>query len=420
MERVKGCYISNLLGVSVYDSSNIYLGKLNDLIVTSDEHLPVVQGLRIKNKDSLKEIAFKSLGIYKGGKKYKIIVDNYFEYVRDKNFYSLSNDILDRQIVDINGRRVVRVNDLRLAEIGEGYKVVAVDIGFRGLLRRLGILNFVEGILSKIGRNFADSLVIWDNVEPIKGQVDRITLSIPYKKLKSLHPADIADILEDIDANYRNHIFKTFDSRLAADTLEEFEDEYQSNLVENIDAKLAKEIFENMPNDEIADILEDVDEEKVEKILQNMDKSDAQEIKELLKYDDNTVGSIMNKDYIAFNQNKSVDEVIKELRETKPSSEIAYYLYVIDNDERLTGVVSLRDLIISSPDAKLKEIMQKNIIYVYDTDTLDDLTELVTKYELLAIPVVNNERVLLGMAILNDIVDEVLLPRWKKILKRSA
>lgn len=159
---------------------------------------------------------------------------------------------------------------------------------------------------------------------------------------------------------------------------------------------------------------------KLKKILQNMDKSDAQEIKELLKYDDNTVGSIMNKDYIAFNQNKSVDEVIKELRETKPSSEIAYYLYVIDNDERLTGVVSLRDLIISSPDAKLKEIMQKNIIYVYDTDTLDDLTELVTKYELLAIPVVNNERVLLGMAILNDIVDEVLLPRWKKILKRSA
>lgn len=420
MERVKGCYISNLLGISVYDSSNIYLGKLNDLIVTSDEHLPVVQGLRIKNKDSLKEIAFKTFGIYKEGKKYKIIVDNYFEYIRDKNFYSLSNDILDRQIVDINGRRVVRVNDLRLAEIGEGYKVVAVDIGLRGLLRRLGILNLIEGILSKIGRNFADSLVIWDNVEPIKGQVDRITLSIPYKKLKSLHPADIADILEDLDANYRSHIFKTFDSRLAADTLEEFEDEYQSDLVENIDAKLAKEIFENMPNDEIADILEDVDEEKVEKILQNMDKSDAQEIKELLKYDDNTVGSIMNKEYIAFNQNKSVDEVIKELRETKPSSEIAYYLYVVDNDERLIGVVSLRDLIISSPDAKLKEIMQKNIIYVYDTDTLDDLTELVTKYELLAIPVVNNEKILLGMAILNDIVDEVLLPRWKKILKRSA
>lgn len=420
MERVKGCYISNLLSVSVYDSTNIYLGKLNDLIVTSDEHLPAVQGLRIKNRDALKEIAFKSLGIFKDDKRYKIIVDNYFEYKRDKNFYSLSNDILDKQIVDINGRRVVRVNDLRLAEIGENYKVIAVDIGLRGILRRLGVLNFAEFLASKFGRNLPDSLVIWDSVEPIKGQVDRITLSIPYKKLKSLHPADIADILEDLDANYRSHIFKTFDTRLAADTLEEFEDEYQADLVENIDIKLAKEIFENMPNDEIADILEDVDEEQVEKILEKMDRSDAQEIKELLKYDDDLVGSIMNKDYIAFNHEKAVDEVIKELRETKPSSEIAYYLYVIDNDERLLGVVSLRDLIVSSPNLKLKDIMQSNIIYVYDTDTLDDLTEIVTKYELLAIPVINKEKVLLGMAILNDIVDEVLLPRWKKILKRSA
>ncbi|KRQ86509.1 Magnesium transporter MgtE [Caloramator mitchellensis] len=420
MERVKGCYVSYVLGAPVYDTTDIFLGKLNDLIVTSDEHLPSVEGIRIKNRDALREIAFKSLSIFRKGNKYKIIVDNYFEYKRVENYYSLSNDILDKQIVDINGRRVVRVNDLRLAEIGASYKVVAVDIGFRGLLRRLGILDFTEIILSRFNRRLGDSLIIWDNVEPIKGQIDRLTLSMPYKKLKSLHPADIADILEELDAKYRSDIFKTFDTRLAADTLEEFEDEYQTDLVENIDAALAKEIFENMPNDEIADILEDVDEEHVEKILEKMDKEDAEEIKELLEYEEDTVGSIMTTDYIAFNFEKTVDEVIKELRETKPSSEIAYYLYVVDDDGRLLGVVSIRDLIVSPGDSKLKEIMKSNVIYVKDSDTLDDLTELVTKYELLAIPVVDENKVLVGMAILNDIVDEVLLPRWKKILKRSA
>jgi magnesium transporter len=420
MERVKGCFVSYILNAPVYDQNDIYLGKVIDIIVTSDEHLPQVEGIKLKNRNNVKEIAFKSLNIFKDNKGYKVIVENYYEYKREKNYYSLSNDILDKQIVDINGKRVVRVNDLRLAEIGDGYKVVAVDIGFRGLLRRLGVLEPCEFVLSKFGKRLSNNLIIWDNVEPIQGQIDRITLSMPYKKLKSLHPADIADILEELDARYRSDIFKTFDARLAANTLEEFEDEYQTDLVENIDASYAKEIFENMPNDEIADILEDVDEEHVEKILEKMDKEDAEEIKELLDYDEDTVGSIMTTDYIAFNENETVDGVIRNLRETKPSSEIAYYLYVIDDAGRLVGVVSLRDLIVADGDAKLKDIMRKNVIYVLDEDTLDDLTELVTKYELLAVPVVDKDRVLVGMAILNDIVDEVLLPRWKKILRRSA
>ncbi|WDU82912.1 magnesium transporter [Caloramator sp. Dgby_cultured_2] len=420
MERVKGCFVSYILNAPVYDQNDIYLGKVIDIIVTSDEHLPQVEGIKLKNRNNVKEIAFKSLNIFKDNKGYKVIVENYYEYKREKNYYSLSNDILDKQIVDINGKRVVRVNDLRLAEIGDGYKVVAVDIGFRGLLRRLGVLEPCEFVLSKFGRRLSNNLIIWDNVEPIQGQIDRITLSMPYKKLKSLHPADIADILEELDARYRSDIFKTFDARLAANTLEEFEDEYQTDLVENIDASYAKEIFDNMPNDEIADILEDVDEEHVEKILEKMDKEDAEEIKELLDYDEDTVGSIMTTDYIAFNENETVDGVIRNLRETKPSSEIAYYLYVIDDAGRLVGVVSLRDLIVADGDAKLKDIMRKNVIYVLDEDNLDDLTELVTKYELLAVPVVDKDRVLVGMAILNDIVDEVLLPRWKKILRRSA
>ncbi|MDO6354607.1 CBS domain-containing protein [Caloramator sp. CAR-1] len=420
MERVKGCFVSYILNAPVYDQNDIYLGKVIDIIVTSDEHLPQVEGIKLKNRNNVKEIAFKSLNIFKDNKGYKVIVENYYEYKKEKNYYSLSNDILDKQIVDINGKRVVRVNDLRLAEIGDGYKVVAVDIGFRGLLRRLGVLEPCEFVLSKFGRRLSNNLIIWDNVEPIQGQIDRITLSMPYKKLKSLHPADIADILEELDARYRSDIFKTFDARLAANTLEEFEDEYQTDLVENIDASYAKEIFDNMPNDEIADILEDVDEEHVEKILEKMDKEDAEEIKELLDYDEDTVGSIMTTDYIAFNENETVDGVIRNLRETKPSSEIAYYLYVIDDAGRLVGVVSLRDLIVADGDAKLKDIMRKNVIYVLDEDNLDDLTELVTKYELLAVPVVDKDRVLVGMAILNDIVDEVLLPRWKKILRRSA
>lgn len=419
MNRKVNCFFSEILNRNVYDGTELYLGKLKELIVTADAHLPEIKGITIKTKEGMRNISFKSMDIIENGRT-KVIIHGLKDYGDEKGCYQLSMDILDKQIVDINGRRVVRVNDLTLSEINGVFKVLAADIGMKGILRRIGLAGFAEKITAAFGRNFQDNLILWDNVEPVSGEINSLSLAVPFQKLKSLHPADIADILEDLDVNRRNVIFDTFDTQLAADTLEELEDEFQSDLVERIDDNRAKEIFENMPADEIADILDDIDEDRAEGILSRMDEEDAKEIKELLEYDDDEVGSIMVKEFISFCEDSTVDSIITCLRETQPDSESAYYLYITDKEGRLSGILSLRSLIISKPETIIKDIMNKNIISIKDTDKLDDLTEMVVKYELLAIPVIDENNILLGMAVLNDIVYELLMPKWKRMLKKAV
>lgn len=417
MKKLSGVFLSEIAGKGVYDMNNIYLGKLKDIIVTDDEYLPAVYAVKIKNAEGIKSLTLNKLEIYEDNK-IKIIIKDYKEMGEIKNCYSLIIDFLDKQVVDIDGRRVVRVNDLRMDKISGAYKLVAVDIGIKGLLRRLGAASLFEKIYKLFNKKMLDALVMWDNVEPINGQIEKITLSVPYKKLKSLHPADIADILEEIDVRYRSSIFNTFDTKLAADTLEEFETDVQTDIIENIDENRAKEIFDNMPTDEIADILDTIDEDQAEKILGRMDKDDAEDVRELLNYSENTTGSIMTLDYTSFYSIMTVDETIVLLRKIKPDSDTAYYLYITDEDNHLVGTVSLRDLIISSGDMRLSEIMNKDVIYIKDSDNLNEITSLVIKYDLLAVPVVDDNMVLKGMVALNDIVDEIFVPRWKKFLKK--
>jgi len=385
------------------------------------EQLPRVTGLCIKRKGGdIVNYKFDVLDIYEqDNKKLHISCKNITEY-HEENIIYLSKRLLDKQIVDINGRKVVRVNDLKLAELNGAFKVIAVDIGFTGLLRRLGVEGIALGISRIFKGTFQDKLITWDNVEPLKLDTDRLTLSVPYKKLSKLHPADIADILESLDVKYRNEVFQALDDETAANTLEEIDPEIQADILESLNEDRASNILDNMDNDEIADILDDMEKDRVEKLLDHMEKEDADEIRTLMDYEDTSVGSIMNTEFVSFSPGLTVEETINELRQLQPSSDITYYLYVVDGLRRLMGIVSLRDLIVSRPDIKLFEIMRSEVRSIKDTDTLDEATEMVTKYDLLAVPVVNDRNVLVGMAILGDIVDEVLLPRWKRRLKKAV
>lgn len=416
MQRLLNIFLSSMIGKKLYDNESSILGEIIDLGIIDDEQLPKVAALRIRMDGRDVDVGFKSLDILEqDNKKLHISCEGMKEYEGASLIY-LSKGLLDKQIVDINGRKVVRVNDLRLAEINGALKVIAVDVGLTGLLRRLGVLR----VFRLINKNLQDTLITWDNVEPLKFGTDKITLTVPYKKLSKLHPADIADILESLDANYRNEVFKALDDETAANTLEEIDPEIQADILESLNEDRASDILDNMDNDEIADIFDDMEEDRVEKLLDHMEKEDADEIRTLMDYEDTTVGSIMNTEFISFSPGLTVEETINELRKLKPSSEIAYYLYVVDGLRRLMGVVSLRDLIVTEPSVKLSEILDTNTLSIKDTDTLDKATELVTKYDLLAVPVVNDKNVLVGLAILGDIVDEVLLPRWKRRLGKAV
>lgn len=421
MKKLTVVFYSSILYKKVYDEFGDCIGKLKDIYVTTEEGYPRAIGYKIKRDGETFNYEFRNIDFYEEDNGRTIVKVKGVKDILPRTYsYLLSKHLLDKEIVDINGKKVVRVNDLRLAEIAGEIRVVAVDKGMLALCRRYAVEPLVRAIFKLVKKDTSDSIVMWDDVESLEMINDNLKLSVPYQKLSTLHPADLADILEEMDSKYRNKIFESLDENLAADTLEEIEPEVQASIIQTLSETKAAEVLDNMPNDEIADMLEEVDEETVEKILMSMEKEDAEEVKELMGYKEEMVGSLMNKDFIAFNINITVGETIELLREIDPDDEVMYCIYIVDEEERLQGVVSLRDLIMNKNDVKLKDIMTTNLIKVNVEADIEETIELATKYDLLSMAVVDNEEKLCGIVILHDIVDEFLLPTWKKKFKKVS
>lgn len=420
MKKLTSFFLSSILYKKVFDEYGDCIGKLWDIYVTTEDGYPRAIGYKIKKDGEMFNYEFRNIDFYEDGSTTLIKVKDAKEIIARSFSYLLSKHLLDKQIVDINGKKLVRVNDLRIGEIAGELRVLAVDTGVLALGRRIGAEGLVKGLFTLMHKEVSDSLIMWESVESLEMVNDNLKLSVPYQKLSKLHPADLADILEEMDVNYRAKVFESLDENLAADTLEEIEPEIQKDLLESLSEAKVAEVFDSMPNDEIADILEEVDEEIAEKLLMSMEKEDADEVRVLMEYEDETVGSIMNKDFIAFNINITTQETIELLRELKPDDEVAYYIYIVDEEEKLQGVVSLRDLVISSPDSKLKDIMDKNVVKIDDDERIDESIELAVKYDLLSLPVVDEEDKLCGIVIMSDIIDEVFLPTWRRRARKVS
>lgn len=418
MEKIYNFFLSKILYKKVYDEFGESIGKLYDIYVTTEEGLPRAIAYKIKKDGEMYNYEFKNINFYNDNGKIAIKCNEAREIMLRKYSYLLSKHLLDRQIVDINGKKLVRVNDLRIAEIAGELRVIAVDTGIMALGRRLGVEKLFKDTYKFLKMKPADSLIMWDNVESLEMVNDNLKLSVPYKKLSKLHPADLADILEEMDINYRKKVFESLDENLAADTLEEIDPEIQADIIESLSQSKTSEVLDNMPNDEIADILDEVDEEVAERILLNMEKDDADQVRSLMLYEDETVGSIMNKDFISFNINITVGETIELLREIKPEEEVMHYIFIVDEEEKLQGVISLRDLIMADSSCKIKDIMSTEVISIADGDYIEDAIEIAVKYDLLSLPVIDKNKKLCGIIIMNDIVEDILVPTWRKRFKK--
>jgi magnesium transporter len=407
MTTIKSFYLSRILGIKVLTSDGKTVGKLIELIATNEEP-PRVVACAIKNQDgAVSLLDWIYFTIDKINNKYQIVCTRPIQ-ITPQNTIRLKKHILDKQIVDIDGKKVVRVNDIRLALISTGLYVVAVDVGVEGLLRRLGLAKLIRSVLQLLGKNISTKLILWSNMEPIGTPLVNLKLSTSSSKLNTLHPSELADIIEDLDVNTRTAIFSALDHDRAADVLEEMETEAKSSILDQLSVEKAADVLEKMPADEVADILDDLEEEKAEELLQEMNKDASAEVRELMEYPENQVGSLMSTDYISFKENMTVQEAIFELRRLKPESDTIYYLYVVDNEERLTAIVSLRDLIVADPETKLEQIMNQKIVYVYDQDNINSLVEIISKYSLLAVPVVDQENKMMGIVIIDDVVFEIV------------
>lgn len=419
MVRLNVFHYSSIIDKKVYDEFGDIIGILKDVYVTAEGGYPRVIGYRIKRGSSMYEYEFRNIDFYTSESNKVVIKTKGSKEILPRSYsYLLSQNLLGKSIIDVNGKKVVKVNDLRIAEIAGEYRVLAVESGSNALFRRKKIEPIAKLMVRFFRSSMTDEVIMWDDVESLELIKDSLQISVPYKKLSTLHPADLADILEDLDSINRKKIFETLDEDLVADTLEEMEPEYKGTVIQELSELKQAEILENLPNDEIADILDELDDESREKILFNLEREDAEEVKELLAYEDETAGSIMNKDFIALNIDINVKETIEILRETRPDDEVMYSIYIIDNEEKLLGVVSLKDLVINHPDTKLKDVMNNKFEKVSYRESTQEILEKVTKYDLLSIPVVDEEDKLLGMVLTHDVVDELLLPLWKKKIRK--
>lgn len=414
MKKLSMFLYTNILDRKVYDEFGDVIGLLKDVYVTTEEGYPRVIGYKIRKDGMTSHYEFRSIEFMGNEGKVKIITRGSKEILPMTYTYLLSENLLDKKIVDINGKQVVRVNDLRIAEIAGEYRVIGVETGQLARYRRLKIEGLMKVIYKLLGKDCTDKVLMWDDVESLEMVGDNLKLAVPYKKLSNMHPADLADILEDLDSSSRKQVLESLDEDLAADTLEEIDSEYKGTILKELSDSKTAEVLENMPSDEIADLLDDLDEDEREKILVNLEKEDADEVKELLQYEDETVGSIMSKDFISVNLNITVGETIEMLKEMKPDEDVMYYIYITNEEDKVQGVVPLRDLIIYDNETRIKEIMDETVTCVKHDDEINEAIEAAAKYDLNSIPVLDEEDKLIGIVIIHDLVDEFLYPLWKK------
>jgi CBS domain-containing protein len=418
MERVSEFFLSKILNQNVYDEFEDNIGKLFDIYVTTEQGYPRVIGYKIKKGREIFNYEFKNIEIIKEDNATVVKVRGVKDIIPRKFSYLLSKHLLNKQIVDLNGKKVVKVNDLTMKKIGGEIRVVAVESGIIAATRKYKLDGIIRVFYNILGKKPHDNSITWESVQSLEMVDDNLKLTEPYGKLTKLHPADLADILEGLDTDARNKIFESLDKDLAADTLEELQPEIQADILSTINNIRAQEILDEMPNDEIADILDEMEEEDAEKILLNFNKEDEAEIRDLMDYEEEVVGSIMNKDFISFNVNITGSETIEILRELQPEDEVIHYIYIVDEEKKLQGVVSLSNLVLSDPSHKLKDIMDEKVIKIKDSQDIEDAVELALKYDLVSLPVVDADERLCGIVIMNDIIEELLSPRWKRKLKK--
>jgi CBS domain-containing protein/sporulation protein YlmC with PRC-barrel domain len=415
-------YLSRIIGKEAFDTDGEAVGVIKDMLISAlpgvqnDPANQMVLGVKLKSGKETGFYSFSSFRVAKAREELSVTCSGLVKIPVEEvnNGLLLVENILDKQIVDLNGRKLVRVNDVRLVTVATGTFAIAVDIGIEGLLRRIGISEPIKKLLALFKINIPAKFILWDDVQAIDFSNLNIKLSKSYSKLHMLHPSDLADILEDLGKKSSMSVFSSLDEEKAADVLEELETHAQVHIVENLPVNKAADVLEKMPADEVADILDELEDEKAEMLLKEMDKESSQEVRELLEYDDDRVGSIMTTDYLSFSATMTVAEVLVELRAKKPESEELYNMFVTESNDELIGSFNLRDLVVTEPNVNVSQIMKSKPVYLFDVQKVGAIAEIISKYNLLAVPVVDKNFQLQGMVVIDDIVEDLIRERRTK------
>ena len=428
-------FLSTLLRQSIYDIEGRRIGALRDICVSLNETFPVVTALVVHsslgtgNTDMI--IPWSMVDSLEEPKIHLLVKQSLIQtYVPQSDELLLSRDILDKQIVDTQGFRVVKVNDLKLAQIKKTVRLVGVDISLSGLLRRLGILAPVEQLGHILPIRLAERTITWNYVEPMQmvragmvtgqlmpalagasvgaaGVLPQVQLNVSHNKIAELRPADIADILEQLDVEDAGVMLGHLDTETAAEAFNEVESPKQYEILSELDPERASDLLETLAPDDAADILADIPQEEAERLLSLMPANEAQPIRDLLRYGAETAGGIMTTEVLSLSQDLTAEEALAYLRQHSEHLEMIYYLYIVDAEQHLMGVVSLRELVIANSQTRLHELMDTDVIKVTIGTDQEEVARVIAKYDLLGVPVVDAENHLVGLVTVDDVIDVI-------------
>ncbi len=393
-------YLSNTYKAIIFDQTDNKVGRVLDVVIenVTGRKYPAVIGLVVEVKGGKPERFVKIKDIESFTKKSVVIKKHLnevlFELPKSEEVIFLKRNVFDRQIVDLEGVRVVRVNDLQLGYIKNVLSLIAIDIGQSGLLRRLGLS-------SKISRT---ELLDWEDVRLLG---DKIQLSTSAKDINRLHPADVANLIEKMNLNQGSMLLETMDDQVAARVLEEIEPDLQKILIEKLGPERAIGLMQKMSVDELVDLIQLLPERESKEFMAILPSDiKKQHVKKILEYDEDEAGGLMTTEYLTAYQEDTVDQVIETIRRVSHIHGSIYFVYVIDREDRFLGVVSIRSLLMADKKTLVKDTMKsgRKIPTAKVDDELLEVAALITKYNLFSVAVLNNDGQLLGVVTVDDIM----------------
>ena len=401
-------YLTELVGLKVFDIKGRRIGRVKDAAL-----VPLIDAARVDrflvgggwawltvHHDQVRSISLD--GIY-------LRDELLTPYHADEYMLRLARDLLDQQIIDVSGRKVVRVTDVTFGIVQEGghdaLKVLEVDIGLRSIFRRLMQGALPPRFVRRMQRAIPASSIRWEFCNIVEADPQRrLRLNISHTALEKMHPADLADIVEELSPEDREAIFSTIDSEVAAEALSEVEPKMQASILESLDTETAADIIEEMSPNEAADALAELEEETSDEILEEMETEPKSDLQELLEFEEDTAGGLMNTEYVTLHQEATVADGIVALKGNEELLETLNTLLLIDAEERLVGVVPVARLFVAAATSRLRELCSETLIKVPVDEKQKRVVELFDKYNLLTLPVVDDEGKLAGVITADDII----------------
>ncbi len=408
-------FFSELLGRNVFVEGRVVVGRLTDLRMKLGELFPRITGLVYRRRyGNAIELPWEEVEAIDGNRIH--LRSGAAERATPMRPAAtgellLREELLDKQVVDTSGAKVERVNDLHFLINAGQLRLVHVDVGIRGILRRLGWIRGVDASTNWLfAYQISDQLISWKYVQPLTAdqQMKNLKLNVTSRRLSDIHPSDLADILEELDHWHRTMLLQSLDASTAADAIEEMDDKVKVRVMEEVGETKASDIINEMEPDEAADLLEDMTVERKETLISRIETGKRRELEELLSYSEGTAGSLMTCEPVTVGRSSTVSDAWDVIREAAHDRELLYYMYVVDDEARLCGVLTMRALLLTPPSSPVDSVMTSHPISVRLDEDVKDLADIFKKYNFLSVPVVDEESRLKGIVTLRDALDAVL------------